>query len=776
MADFTDVVEEIKNTNKKLDDFTQASDLSGASATEEKRDAALQNELKVGYLKTIAEAVTGGGGGAAAGKEEAKKGGLLAGIGGALSGLGIGAGAAMGGLGALFAGGGYLIKQLMDFDGKKVYNNVKELLKINDLFDGPMDALKESGSFFIAMTAISGGLVALGIGSAVGAGGTALAKFMGGDDWTQTIVDNVETLLSMDVATDVAGQFAEDMAFISAGLIAFAIGSTFGSAATGIDDAIGMFTNKGKKDGTGKGTGWAKSIKDNLETLLTIKIGTLTEAANLAATMGMLGAGLFAFSIGSATGAAATGIDQAISMFVGNKQGQGTGWAEKGKSEVETLLSIQTGSILDTAKLVATLGAIGLGLIVFSLGKVVATGAEGAASAFSPSEEERKDGHEKFSKTGWAKTIVAEVTELMKIGQLSFFDAAKFVGTMGLIGLGLVAFSAGKVAAGAAEGVTATVQDVSNSITQFSNSGFAQTIVDEVTTLLSIANMPLGDAAEFVTTMGLIGLGLVAFSAGKAASGTAEIVNRLAGIGTEGDKSFAQKIKEEVVTLLSIVDLENVNMAKADLFSDIMGTLSVGMLKFSASDFIGSLAAGTGAVIGFLTGTKSPVTEMINIANKADDLTKGADALDKISESLSKIGNLNFNGNKIKIKEFAKDLIESIPAIEAAIMGGKIESGWWSSDIVYKGLASQDIKWNEAAQNIDLLMQSLNPQTSINAQRTAQMQQASLQNSVNGMGGGQSVITNMPVSNVSTNQSNTTVTSTPLVHQSPVLAAVNSSY
>ena len=73
-------------------------------------------------------------------------------------------------------------------------------------------------------------------------------------------------------------------------------------------------------------------------------------------------------------------------------------------------------------------------------------------------------------------------------------------------------------------------------------------------------------------------------------------------------------------------------------------------------------------------------------------------------------------------------------------------------------------------------MQSLNPQTSINAQRTAQMQQASLQNSVNGMGGGQSVITNMPVSNVSTNQSNTTVTSTPLVHQSPVLAAVNSSY
>ena len=59
MADFADVVEEIKNTNKKLDVLTQTSDPSGASATEEKRDAALQNELKVGYLKTIAESVTG---------------------------------------------------------------------------------------------------------------------------------------------------------------------------------------------------------------------------------------------------------------------------------------------------------------------------------------------------------------------------------------------------------------------------------------------------------------------------------------------------------------------------------------------------------------------------------------------------------------------------------------------------------------------------------------------------------------------------------------------
>ena len=63
--------------------------------------------------------------------------------------------------------------------------------------------------------------------------------------------------------------------------------------------------------------------------------------------------------------------------------------------------------------------------------------------------------------------------------------------------------------------------------------------------------------------------------------------------------------------------------------------------------------------------------------------------------------------------------------------------------------------------------------TVLNAQRTAQMQQASLRNSV-GAGGGQAVINNMPVSNISTNQSNTTVTATPLLHPSPIINMVNS--
>ena len=235
--------------------------------------------------------------------------------------------------------------------------------------------------------------------------------------------------------------------------------------------------------------------------------------------MAALGLGLIAFSIGSTTATAAEGIDSAVSMFTGAKDGMGTGWAEKIKNEVETLLSIGTLGFFATAGIIATLGGIGAALIAFSLGKVAATGAEAAATVISPSE--REAAFDQFSTGGWAQTIVDEVTTLLKIGELSFWNAAEFVATMGMVGAGLVAFSVGKIAAGAAEGLVTGVEATRSAITQFSEVGFAQKIVNEVTKLLEIAALPLGDAAKFVTTMGLIASGLVAFSVGKGAAGVA---------------------------------------------------------------------------------------------------------------------------------------------------------------------------------------------------------------------------------------------------------------
>ena len=230
------------------------------------------------------------------------------------------------------------------------------------------------------------------------------------------------------------------------------------------------------------------------------------------------------------------------------------------------------------------------------------------------------------------------------------------------------------------------------------------------------------------------------------------------------------------------------NAKGLEAYSSAMITLSEMTIKESFGKTLTNIISGIGNLFG--SGENDPMANLKNFAglNIDDDaikkdvnslimlsteLEKGSEAIDNISTSLDKISDLKFSGN-IKMKNFAKNLLESAPVIEKAIMGGTIDKfGPWN-DVILKGLASQDIKWNEAAQNIDLLMQSLNPQTSINAQRTAQMQQASLQNSVNGMGGGQTVMTNAPITSVNTtNQSNTSVAHIPFQHPSPVVNIVN---
>ena len=171
--------------------------------------------------------------------------------------------------------------------------------------------------------------------------------------------------------------------------------------------------------------------------------------------------------------------------------------------------------------------------------------------------------------------------------------------------------------------------------------------------------------------------------------------------------NFAVNIVKDVNTLMAMINDPNVNQKKANEFSSIMGTIAAGLVKFSAGKFIGTLASAAAGVVGFLTGAKSPIQEIRNIAKEADNIEKGANAIGKVSDNLKKIGSLKFDGSDINIKDFSKDLLDSVPAIEAAIMGGKIKGGVFSSDIKYKGLASTEIKWSDAAKNIRTIQAAL---------------------------------------------------------------------
>ena len=127
MADLQDVINKLTNEGelirnkgahsiksvKQLITSSQETPAQRKQSAEDARNAAGKTNT---LLESIANGVSVNSTGVSEAKKSGKLGGLLGGIGASLGGLGIGAGVAMGGLGALFAGGGYLLKQLAEFD------------------------------------------------------------------------------------------------------------------------------------------------------------------------------------------------------------------------------------------------------------------------------------------------------------------------------------------------------------------------------------------------------------------------------------------------------------------------------------------------------------------------------------------------------------------------------------------------------------------------------------------------------------------------------------
>jgi hypothetical protein len=427
------------------------------------------------------------------------------------------------------------------------------------------------------------------------------------------------------------------------------------------------------------------SLKDEVADGSLLKL--LAEGGVLIAVLGGIGLALGAFGIG----AAVAGGGMALADWSG-----GDNWSQAIVDHVVTLLSIKDhlGGNIEMLKdgfaFTLAMAGVGLGLAAFGAGAFVA----GAGLGFS----------DWAGGDNWSQKIKDHVVTLLSIkdelgGNWDMLKASgAFALAMGGIGAGLAAIGIGMAVAGA----TLTLSD-------WMAGDWSQKIKDHVIVLLSIsdalggAKAFIGEAAVFALAMGGIGLGLAAFSAGQAAAAVAQFIS---------SDDWTQTIKDNVKNLLSITT-EGYDQKKADEFSSVMGTISAGLLKFSGGNLVSSLAGAASGILNFLSGKESPIEEMMNIANKADKLEKGANALDRIAGALSKISGLNFQGTKLGISEMAEDLLKSIPAIETAINGGTVGEGWISSGTKIKGLASGDIKFDEAAKNITLLRESLGVQTAI---------------------------------------------------------------
>ena len=701
MADFKDVIirlQENKNANVEAIQ-TQTSDLSETIVTTAKtqnrsfgQSLALQfkrNTSELSALKSIftdqvefAEAQAdnqqamldeakrnaaqvGGEGAAAANaiEDAAEKsdkktkglfGGLMAGLGGMVGGVGLGGGALLAGAGILLGGGAMLLGELNDLDGKKVKENVMELISIKDEFDGLGDFFLTGGAFALAMTGIGVGLAALSLGSAAAA---AVDKFTADSEFAKNIKTNVKELLS--IKDELGGNLAllADGAVFTTAMTGIGIGlAVFGLGAgiAGLSSALTKFAD----------ADFAQGIKDNVVTLLSIsdevggKSEMLKEGGAFALSMLGIGTGLAAFGIGGGV----AGITTALDKFADGSFGQGI------YDNVVTLLSISD--------------AVG--------GKA----------------------------------------EMLKEG-------GAFALSMTGIAAGLAVF-----------GVAAGVAGVGMGIANFSDANFAQSIVDNVTTLLTISSLPgvLTDTAAFVGVMGGIAAGLVAFSV---AEGFAAAI----GYFTGGDT--VDNIKTNVTKAMSILEDDNISPEKATQLKTTLQTVGEALSSFAGGELGASLKQVGTSILNFLSGKESPVEEMLKLAEKDDELIVASLALQRLSSALAKISALDFDGKKLNMKAFAEDLVESVPAIEAAIMGGKIDGGLFSSDVVYKGLGSDDIKFAEATENILKLRAALGETVEIPTDVSLSNRSNELGNNIDGMGNGaQPIIVSNDSSSQVVNNSN----------------------
>lgn len=586
-----------------------------------------------------------------------------------------------------FAAGGALNAGVTYFAedwASHVKDNVETLLSIGDEYSGD-DALKNiatDGAVIVGLGVLGKALILFGVGAAINAGAGFFAK---GTKWSEDVATNVGNILGV----------ADDYTLAGLGILFDGVGVS--AALGGLGIGLSSFAGgAGFSQFADNGTQWSTDVAANVKTLLSISdgpmenIGNLVESALFVPAMTGLMAGLVAFSIGQLAASATAAITQFST----------TGsWAKDIKDNVKTLLSISDDldqnslQMLGNSLLFApAMAGLALGIGAFSAGTIAGTGAKGFT---------------RFTNTStWAQDIKDNVITLLSIkdelgGSAAFIgQSAIFLGAMAGLGLGMAALGAGAVVSGGADMLA----------DWFTDSGdWSQTVVDNVKTLLSITQLPgIGaDTVGFIGVMAGIAGGLLAFATAGTATSVMDALSDWMSPG-EGRQNWTEEVKNNVQNILSIVENPNA-VEKSNNFVTAMGKISGGLLAFAGTEFVGTLTAAGQGILSFFTGAESPFSQIMKVADEAENLEKGANAVDSLTGSIEKLGMLNFDGSSINMSAFAEDLAASVPVIEAAIMGGTITKFGPFNDLDFEGLASPTIDYDGAISNISRLRLALRP-------------------------------------------------------------------
>lgn len=476
----------------------------------------------------------------------------------------------------------------------------------------------------------------------------------------------------------------------------------------------------------------AQKVKDSVLTLLSI--GNEMDASKLAAlllfkpAMVAIGVGLAAFGAGSAI----AGMSQKLL----EKFGQGN-WAQNVVDNVTTLLSIKDNlggnlnMLIDSAIFTAAMAGIGAGLAVFGIGSGLNVFMKGS---------------------DWATGIKESVITLMSIqdelgGALNFVgDGATFLLAMTGIAGGLAVFGAGSAVAGMSDGL----------LKKFGNADWAQSIKDNVLTLLSIGDAAGGNT-EFLKEGGTFFLAMTGLGAGLAVFGVG------AGISRFMKPDMGESIKSNVLTLLSLTDQTDGDIeVKSTKFKNAMGNISDGLKTFTAGNLASALGNVGVAVLNFLSGgdNKGPIQEMLSIAEKEVELNKAASGIERMASALERVSGINIGAGAIDI-EGMLDSFGHLPRLLGGLAHGnpagedgvEFETSGFNKKIDFgKGILDPNLKVPE----ISKVMTQVNSSLGLGAPRNAQMSTAQGQNtelSSTGTGGTNVVDASTNVQNNSSNSS-----------------------
>jgi hypothetical protein len=333
--------------------------------------------------------------------------------------------------------------------------------------------------------------------------------------------------------------------------------------------------------------------------------------------------------------------------------------AEGIKHDIETLLSIKVDGIAGWTKAILGLpvafASLGAGLAVFGGGSGIAKISEGIQT-FNTAVGGRN----------FAQGVKEDIETLMSINIDGWEGYTKaIVGlpvAMGAIALGLAAFGGGA-------GVAKLSESLNIFNTAVGGRNFADGIKADITTLMSIFDVPEVTPARiagFTASMLGITAGLTAFALGKTVNAVVDGADKGLAYFTK-DATFAERIKNQVTTLISITDLTTgKNITE---FVASMTAISGGILALTASEAIGTLADAGQKILGFF-GVQSPFSKIMEIADKSVELDRAAVSLKSIAGALSDFGSIRISGDNLDFEGMAENLANAMPFLRRLSTGG----------------------------------------------------------------------------------------------------------